>query len=104
MKTILTVEEYSTISVGEKFRYLEGGYEWIAIKLSDNLAIFINGDYNYLLAIVYTDEYSSTMGARCIEQYSTYEEAVRAGQGVSRYVDWKIKYIYKIKGEIKNEN
>lgn len=68
--------DFDSIAINEHFIYNDEPFEFFAIKVNENYAVFINADGKFICAKAYKNCLS--IGASGIFEFSTFAEAVEA--------------------------
>ena len=67
---------FDKIALNEHFIYVGGSFEFFAIKVSEDYAVFINTDGNFICAKAFKNCLS--IGAGIVSEFPTFAEAVEA--------------------------
>ena len=67
---------FDKIALNEHFIYVSGSFEFFAIKVSEDYAVFINADGNFICAKAFKNCLS--IGAGIVSEFPTFAEAVEA--------------------------
>jgi hypothetical protein len=68
--------DFDNIAINEHFIYNDEPFEFFAIKVNENYAVFINADGKFICAKAYKNCLS--LGAGGVFEFSTFAEAVEA--------------------------
>lgn len=67
---------FDKVAINEHFIYAGGSFEFFAIKVSEDYAVFINADGNFICAKAFKNCLS--IGAGIVSEFPTFAEAVEA--------------------------
>lgn len=67
---------FNKVAINEHFIYAGGSFEFFAIKVSEDYAVFINADGNFICAKAFKNCLS--IGAGIVSEFPTFAEAVEA--------------------------
>ena len=71
--------EYKEMKKYERFIWSDAGFEFFAFKVTDEVAIFINGSGKFIVAKAYTNMLS--IGSGLVVEYDTFDEAEKNAEG-----------------------
>lgn len=71
-----TMLGYEELKNGEHFVYTDGTYEWLAIKVDDSRALFLNAKHNWIEAKKFKNMLS--IGGSFVREYGSVEDYAKA--------------------------